>query len=174
MSCRFISVSRPCRIAPSQSGRGLIRILNTYEKSYNRWFNRYRIPKISRCHRPRTVFIIANEKVQVGVFTDIGFACRHVIHHFEQCNAAFLETNYDVQMLATGPYPPALQNRIRSGKGHLSNLQAMKLFIEHRPAFMSHLILSHLSRTNNKPSIVEELFRVILRAKTKNDSSFTK
>ena len=103
-------------------------------------------------------FIVSNEVVKVGVFTDIGYACRHVRHHFRQCHAAFLESNYDVEMLATGPYPPILQNRIRNGYGHLSNLQARKLFVEHRPPFMSHLILSHLSRNNNKPSIVESMF----------------
>lgn len=103
-------------------------------------------------------FTVSNKTVKVGVFTDIGFACRHVVHHFQQCHAAFLEANYDVEMLETGPYSLALKNRIRNGQGHLSNLQAAKLFIEHRPPFMSHLILSHLSRNNNKPALVEQLF----------------
>jgi len=40
----------------------------------------------------------------------------------------------------------------------LSNLQALQLFLEHRPAFMSHLLLSHLSANNNSPRIVKELF----------------
>jgi phosphoribosyl 1,2-cyclic phosphodiesterase len=104
-------------------------------------------------------FMVANEKVKIGVFTDIGFACRHVVHHFRQCHAAFLESNYDVEMLMNGPYPVSLKNRISNGNGHLSNLQALKLFLEHRPAHMSHLILSHLSRTNNKPALVETLFQ---------------
>jgi phosphoribosyl 1,2-cyclic phosphodiesterase len=103
-------------------------------------------------------FIVANETVKVGVFTDIGFACRHVIHHFRQCHAAFLESNYDVEMLTNGPYPMALKKRISQGEGHLSNLQALKLFLDHRPDHMSHLILSHLSKTNNKPALVEALF----------------
>jgi phosphoribosyl 1,2-cyclic phosphodiesterase len=104
-------------------------------------------------------FIVASHTIRVGVFTDIGFACQHVIHHFRQCHAAFLESNYDVGLLINGPYPTTLKNRISSGVGHLSNLQAWKLFSEHQPAFMSHLILSHLSRTNNNPALVEALFK---------------
>lgn len=111
-------------------------------------------------------FIIANESVTIGIFTDIGFPCYHVTQHFAQCHAAFLESNYDEQMLELGPYPIHLKNRIRGGKGHLSNRQALKLFLDHRPAFMTHLFLSHLSRNNNSPDIVEELFSGVAHATT--------
>ena len=36
-----------------------------------------------------------DENVCVGIFTDIGKACEQVIYHFKQCNAVFLEANYD-------------------------------------------------------------------------------
>jgi phosphoribosyl 1,2-cyclic phosphodiesterase len=103
-------------------------------------------------------FIVAYQSVTVGVFTDIGQPCDHLIHHFRKCNAAFLETNYDDAMLEKSRYPPFLKNRIRGGKGHLSNVQALQLFITHRPAFMSHLLLAHLSKENNSPELVRELF----------------
>ncbi len=103
-------------------------------------------------------FIVASDSVTVGIFTDIGFPCYHVTQHFAQCHAAFLESNYDEHMLEFGSYPYQLKNRIRGGKGHLSNRQALKLFLDHRPAFMTHLFLSHLSQNNNTPDIVEELF----------------
>ena len=103
-------------------------------------------------------FIITCSNVTVGVFTDIGFACENVIHYFRQCNAAFLEANYDTEMLQNGRYPFVLKKRISGGKGHLSNAQALELFIKHRPSFMSHLFLSHLSHNNNRPEIAEALF----------------
>lgn len=103
-------------------------------------------------------FVIAHDNVSVGIFTDIGFACEHVTKHFSQCHAAFLETNYDEDLLANGGYSMFLKDRIRGGKGHLSNKQALELFVRHKPSFMSHLFLSHLSEENNCPSIVEELF----------------
>jgi phosphoribosyl 1,2-cyclic phosphodiesterase len=103
-------------------------------------------------------FVITCNRVNVGIFTDIGAPCKNVIHHFKQCHAAFLESNYDESMLESGGYPYALKNRIRGGWGHLSNKQALRLFMEHRPPFMSHLFLSHLSENNNRPEIVQNLF----------------
>lgn len=103
-------------------------------------------------------FIVSSNYINVGVFTDIGYPCKHVIKHFRQCHAAFLESNYDEEMLDKGSYSYHLKNRIRGGNGHLSNMQAFQLFQKHRPAFMSHLFLSHLSENNNTPTIVENLF----------------
>jgi phosphoribosyl 1,2-cyclic phosphodiesterase len=103
-------------------------------------------------------FIVACRDIKVGVFTDIGFACDHVTRHFSQCHAAFLEANYDERMLESGGYPFHLKRRIRGGQGHLSNKQALALFMTHRPPYMSHLLLSHLSKNNNDPKLVKELF----------------
>ena len=103
-------------------------------------------------------FIVASTSVKVGIFTDIGIACQQVIRYFQQCHAAFLEANYDEDMLTNGNYPPHLKKRIKGGSGHLSNAQALQLVLSHKPSFMSHLLLSHLSKNNNSPKLVEELF----------------
>lgn len=103
-------------------------------------------------------FIIEDNGIKVGVFTDIGKLCKEVIHYFKQCNACFLESNYDEQMLEQGTYPVHLKNRIRGDRGHLSNQQAVELFINYRPTHLSHLLLSHLSKNNNCPNVVSELF----------------
>ena len=103
-------------------------------------------------------FVVSCNKINVGVFTDLGVACKNLIKHFSQCHAAFLEANYDEIMLEEGRYPYFLKNRIRGGNGHLSNKQALELFTTHRPSFMSHLFLSHLSKNNNCPKLVEQLF----------------
>jgi phosphoribosyl 1,2-cyclic phosphodiesterase len=103
-------------------------------------------------------FVVSAGKTNIGVFTDIGAPCERLIHYFKQCHAAFLESNYDEEMLDKGRYPVYLKNRIRGGNGHLSNRQALDLYIRHRPTFMSHLLLSHLSKENNSPDLVESLF----------------
>lgn len=103
-------------------------------------------------------FIISCKGITIGVFTDIGFACSNVINHFRQCHAAFLEANYDTDMLMNGNYPFHLKKRISNGQGHLSNAEALKLFLDNRPPFMSHLFLSHLSKNNNTPETAEALF----------------
>lgn len=114
-------------------------------------------PKLHDAIEPYS-FTVSCGGIRIGVFTDIGAPCEQLIHHFRQCHAAFLEANYDEELLDTGRYPIYLKNRIRGGKGHLSNSQALELFMAHRPSFMSHLLLSHLSRDNNRPQLVQELF----------------
>jgi phosphoribosyl 1,2-cyclic phosphodiesterase len=104
-------------------------------------------------------FIVNYNHITVGIFTDIGIVCNNLIHYFKQCNAAFLESNYDEEMLDKGNYPLLLKNRIRGGEGHLSNSQAVHLFINHRSNALSHLLLSHLSKENNTPQIATQLFQ---------------
>lgn len=103
-------------------------------------------------------FIISCNGITVGVFTDIGHACDKVTAYFSRCHAAFLETNYDEELLEKGRYPLHLKNRIRGDQGHLSNDQALELFKSHRPPFMSHLLLSHLSKDNNDPELAKKIF----------------
>jgi phosphoribosyl 1,2-cyclic phosphodiesterase len=103
-------------------------------------------------------FVVSSGPIKIGVFTDIGIVCEKVMHHFKQCNAVFLEANYDEQMLQDGNYPYFLKQRITDGRGHLSNTQALELFQNHKPSYMSHLILSHLSKNNNSPELVRQLF----------------
>jgi phosphoribosyl 1,2-cyclic phosphodiesterase len=103
-------------------------------------------------------FTITGDGITAGVFTDIGSVCEQLIHHFGRCHAAFLEANYDETMLEEGRYPYFLKTRIRGGKGHLSNLQALELFSSYRAPFLELLALSHLSQQNNHPRIVKDLF----------------
>lgn len=114
-------------------------------------------PKNHDAHDPQS-FVINHQAVQVGVFTDIGAACEHVINHFKNCHAIFLETNYDTEMLMNGRYPYYLKRRISSSVGHLSNEQAMELFCKYRSPHLTHLFLSHLSAENNDPLLVQNLF----------------
>jgi len=103
-------------------------------------------------------FTVSCNGITAGVFTDIGKACDHVTGQFKQCHAAFLEANYDETMLEEGGYPAYLKRRIRGDRGHLSNDQALELFISHRLPAMSHLLLSHISAQNNHPQLVQDLF----------------
>ncbi len=114
-------------------------------------------PKLHDASDPYS-FVVTCNKIRVGVFTDIGEPCTHVINNFKKCHAAFLEANYDNEMLDNGTYPYYLKKRIAGNKGHLSNKQALTLFKTHKPPFMSHLVLSHLSKNNNCPHLVQNLF----------------
>lgn len=103
-------------------------------------------------------FVVSAGGLNVGVFTDLGHACKELTHYFRQCQAAILESNYCDDMLTNGTYPEALKRRIRGNKGHLSNDQALALFRSHRHAQLQHLVLGHLSQHNNTMEKVRELF----------------
>jgi len=104
-------------------------------------------------------FVATYNDITVGVFTDIGAVCDNLKHYMGRCHAAYLESNYDENMLENGRYPIHLKDRIRGGYGHLSNLQALEFFVVNRPAHMTHLFLSHLSRDNNDPELALQLFK---------------
>ncbi|MCF0189915.1 MAG: MBL fold metallo-hydrolase [Marinilabiliaceae bacterium] len=95
----------------------------------------------------------------IGVYTDIGEVTDRLRDELSKCDMAFLESNYDVEMLRKGHYPQNLKDRIVGGDGHLSNRQAYDL-VSSLPADsrLKCLILSHISADNNKPEIVRDVF----------------
>ncbi|MGB3006255.1 MAG: MBL fold metallo-hydrolase, partial [Chitinophagaceae bacterium] len=103
-------------------------------------------------------FLVSGHGVNVGVITDIGYACKQILKYFGKCHAAFLESNYCDDMLANGSYPYYLKQRISSDEGHLSNAQALELFLNYKSTDLQLLILSHLSKNNNTMKLVEDLF----------------
>jgi phosphoribosyl 1,2-cyclic phosphodiesterase len=117
-------------------------------------------PKFHDAADPHS-FVVTGNDVTVGVFTDIGKPCKNLIKYFKQCHAAFLEANYDTEMLVNGRYPSFLKQRIRGGEGHLSNAEALDIFIKHKPSFMSHLLLAHLSKDNNDVALVQKVFEEV-------------
>jgi phosphoribosyl 1,2-cyclic phosphodiesterase len=115
-------------------------------------------PKYHDARDPQS-FIIQQEGIGVGVFTDIGEPCENVISYLKLCHALYLETNYDEKMLAEGRYPYFLKKRITGGKGHLSNRQALELLQQHGPEYLRHIFLSHLSGENNHPDVALNMFQ---------------
>lgn len=106
-------------------------------------------------------FRVEHEGINVGVMTDIGEACENVKRHFSACQAVFLESNYDEDMLWSGAYPWHLKNRVASHVGHLSNKQAFELLNDFGTDELKAVFLSHLSADNNRPEIAMEAFEVL-------------
>ncbi len=103
-------------------------------------------------------FRIEYKGKSTGVFTDIGEPCDRVKQTLTLCHAVFIETNYDEKMLWEGSYPWYLKQRVASDKGHLSNIQAVKLVEEHGHPQLECIFLSHLSQENNTPFIALSSF----------------
>lgn len=86
--------------------------------------------------------------------TDLGHADAGHAALLPTLDALLLESNYDDEMLRTGPYPEDLKARVRSDVGHLSNAQAMEVLERHCDGRLRALILGHVSENNNTPDIV--------------------
>lgn len=106
-------------------------------------------------------FSVSSGSSRVAVLTDVGLHCENVIEHIRNADALFLESNYDDQMLKTGPYPVHLKKRIASDRGHLSNTQAGMITLEYATTRLKHVFLSHLSANNNTPELALATFRRI-------------
>lgn len=104
-------------------------------------------------------FIVEHEGKRLGVLTDLGHPFTALQKLFGELDAAYLESNFDPEMLANGPYPLDLQKRIRGPRGHLSNHDAGELTRSHRTRRLQWVMLSHLSEHNNHPDLAMETYR---------------
>ncbi len=74
-----------------------------------------------------------------------------VKEHLRECVLLILEANHDEEMLINGPYPWPIKQRIKSRTGHLSNAASKILLKELQHDCLKHVMLAHLSETNNTP-----------------------
>lgn len=89
----------------------------------------------------------------VGIATDTGIVTDGIRRGLCGCRAVVLESNHDVGMLMSGPYPPQLKQRISSARGHLSNDDSASLAAELALGGTESIILAHISKENNLPDI---------------------
>jgi phosphoribosyl 1,2-cyclic phosphodiesterase len=96
---------------------------------------------------------------RLGILTDTGHVTRHILDAFSNLDALLLEFNYDADMLASGPYPEMLKQRVGGNHGHLSNQQSLELLRRIDTSSLSCLIAAHISEKNNTTAIVDSLIR---------------
>lgn len=96
-------------------------------------------------------YVFGDGQRRIGVLTDAGSVTPHMQDMLSGLEALLLEFNHDRHMLLNGPYPASLKARVAGGKGHLSNAQAAALLGAIDCSRLQHLVLTHLSETNNTP-----------------------
>ncbi len=101
-------------------------------------------------------FVVQKGRKRLGIFTDLGHIFEELPEWLNSVDAAFLESNYDPQLLKTGDYPVWLKRRIAGKRGHLSNPEAAKLARECSRRLKT-LALAHLSEHNNTPELALKL-----------------
>jgi phosphoribosyl 1,2-cyclic phosphodiesterase len=90
---------------------------------------------------------------RAAIVYDLGVATNDVRVAVRDVDVLVIEANHDEGMLRSGPYPRYLQNRIASRSGHLSNRAAASLCADAAHVGLSHVVLAHLSETNNDPAL---------------------
>lgn len=88
---------------------------------------------------------------RLGVVFDLGSRTRLAWGRLHDLDAIVIEANHDLQMLRNGPYPWHLKQRVASRHGHLSNRDAALGVAELATDRLRHVVLGHLSTTNNDP-----------------------
>lgn len=107
-------------------------------------------------------FVFGNSAVRLGILTDIGSITGHVVETLNGVDAMLLEFNHDIAMLADGPYPPRLKERVGGEYGHLSNQQAADLLKKIDTSRLRYLIAAHLSDKNNRPQLARQAITSVL------------
>ena len=87
------------------------------------------------------------------IATDLGVLTPVVHEALSDCDLVALESNYDLHMLRSGPYPYYLRARIESVRGHLSNDECAAKLLELIQGGCKKFALCHLSQENNTPAL---------------------
>lgn len=85
------------------------------------------------------------------IMTDVGRMTDEAVELARQADTVVVESNYDVDMLMSGPYPHELKMRICQGNGHLSNGECAAAIRRFWHPGLRNLFLCHLSENNNTP-----------------------
>ena len=99
------------------------------------------------------------------IMTDIGRMTDEAVELSLGADTVVVESNYDMDMLMSGPYTYELKMRIVQGCGHLSNdecASAIRRF--HHPS-LRNIFLCHLSENNNTADLAYKSAAAALAAK---------
>ncbi len=106
-------------------------------------------------------FVVDDGRHRLGILTDLGHVFDELPGVIDSLDAILLESNYDPAMLAAGPYPRFLKDRIAGPAGHLSNVEAAGL-LSATNGRMQWACLAHLSEENNDPELALHTHRRVL------------
>ncbi len=110
-------------------------------------------------------FVVDDGSSRLGILTDLGHVFEELGELIGSLDAVLIESNYDADMLAGGPYPAFLKRRITGSGGHISNTESAQLLLNSAGERMKWACLAHLSQDNNSPQLAAETHRNILQGK---------
>jgi len=117
-------------------------------------------------------YVISNNKSSLVYITDTGYINKSFLMKMTNKNIYIFESNHDIGMLMTGPYPYVLKQRVVSDRGHLSNEQAGNYLKELIGDKTKKIILAHLSEINNTPDIALKTVKAIIGDKIEIETAY--
>jgi phosphoribosyl 1,2-cyclic phosphodiesterase len=116
-------------------------------------------PKIEKLEKFESGHRFQIGDIEVKPFTiphdaiDLGYLPVNVRDHLRGSDVLIMESNHDVEMLRSGPYPWQVKQRVASNVGHLSNAKLADFFNGDYDNSAAFVVLAHLSEQNNHPEI---------------------
>ncbi len=107
-------------------------------------------------------FVINDDVSNLVYVTDTGYINKKYLAKLVNKDNYIFESNHDINMLMTGPYPYILKQRVLSDKGHLSNELSGNYLKEIIGDKTKRIILAHLSEINNTPEIALKTVKAII------------
>ncbi len=95
-------------------------------------------------------FILQNQKLKIGLCTDLGCMTSSILHQLKKLDYLILESNHDVDLVHASSRPDVYKQRVLSRVGHLSNLEAAKTIETIYHHGLKKVFLAHLSEECNR------------------------
>ena len=105
-----------------------------------------------------TQYIFEMDNKRLGLLTDLGNISPYVESQYTDCDALIIEANHDPSMLASGPYPKSVKQRVGGAWGHLSNQQASTFLQRMDKSRLQCLVVAHISQQNNSVKLAQQAF----------------
>jgi len=113
-------------------------------------------------------YAIIGEGYKIALATDLGHISDAVRENLTDSDVILIECNHDIEMLENGPYPRELKDRVRSNKGHLSNVSCGEFLAQIISPRLKYIYLGHLSEENNSPLLaIDTVVRILESRKIK-------
>jgi phosphoribosyl 1,2-cyclic phosphodiesterase len=115
-------------------------------------------------------FVFHAASSSLGFITDLGYATQLIVERLRRVHTLVIETNHDEKLLQNDTHRPwPVKQRIQSRHGHLSNNAAANVVAELLPGKIERIVLGHLSRDCNTPTLALDTMRSSLSRSGKID-----
>ena len=105
-------------------------------------------------------FVFHAGSSSLGFITDLGYATKMIVERLRRVHTLVIETNHDEKLLQNDTHRPwPVKQRIQSRHGHLSNNAAANVVAELLPGKIERIVLGHLSRDCNTPTLALHTMR---------------